>query len=226
MKCSNCGREFGEGTHCQHCGVDRVTGLANYNGYNNSGDCSGYNSSNYGASSKATICFACGEIIPANSEFCPYCSKQLYVTCPKCGNTYSSQYPACNKCGTNRESYHKQQEAERQKAIREEEERQRQQREWEQSPEGKAERTYINECKKKFRDDNSNVGTNTSPAKRFFIIIGIICLFIGATLLFVTISEHGSDNFGVNEGKELEGYGMSIVMIIMGGCFLFAEKMD
>lgn len=32
----------------------------------------------------------------------------------------------------------KQQEAERQRAIREEEERQRQQREWEQSPEGKA----------------------------------------------------------------------------------------
>ena len=138
MKCSSCGKEFGAGTHCQHCGVDRVTGLANYNGYNNSCDSSGHNSSNYGASSKTTVCFACGEIIPANSEFCPYCSKQLYVTCPKCGNTYSSQYPACNKCGTNRESYHKQQEAERQRAIREEEERQRQQREWEQSPEGKA----------------------------------------------------------------------------------------
>lgn len=113
MKCTICGKEFGAGTHCQHCGVDRVTGLANYNGYNNSGDSSGHNSSNYGASSNTTICFACGEIIPSNSEFCPYCSKQLYETCPKCGNTYSSQFPACNKCGTNREYYYKQQESER-----------------------------------------------------------------------------------------------------------------
>ena len=33
MRCSKCGKEFGTGTHCQHCGVDRVTGLANYNGF-------------------------------------------------------------------------------------------------------------------------------------------------------------------------------------------------
>lgn len=205
MKCSNCGKEFGEGTHCQHCGVDRVTGLANYNGYNNSGDSSGHNSSNYGASSKTTVCFACGEIIPANSEFCPYCSKQLYVTCPKCGNTYSSQYPACNKCGTNRESYHKQQEAERQRAIREEEERQRQQREWEQSLDGKAE-------------------TSSSSGLCFFKLIGAFCLIGGISLLVLTITEQGSENFGIR--KVLEGYGIAIAAIIMGGGFLLLENKD
>ena len=25
MKCSACGKEFGEGTHCQKCGIARVT---------------------------------------------------------------------------------------------------------------------------------------------------------------------------------------------------------
>jgi hypothetical protein len=128
MKCSSCGKEFGAGTHCQHCGVDRVTGLANYNGYNNSGDSSGYNSSNYGGGSKTTVCFACSEIIPLNSTFCPVCGKKLLVTCPKCGHEYSSQFPVCSKCGTNREEYNE-------RKRKEEEEK----RAWEQSPEGKAE---------------------------------------------------------------------------------------
>ena len=134
MKCSNCGREFGEGTHCQHCGVDRVTGLANYNGYNSSG----YNSSNYGGNPKTTVCYACSEIIPLGATYCPVCGRQLWVECPNCGSTYSTQYKICSKCGTNREVYYKQKEAEEQRALREEEERQRKQREWEKSPEGKA----------------------------------------------------------------------------------------
>lgn len=33
MKCTNCGNEFGEGINCQFCGIDRVSGLGNYNGY-------------------------------------------------------------------------------------------------------------------------------------------------------------------------------------------------
>ena len=132
MKCSNCGNEFGTGTHCQHCGVDRVTGLANYNGYNNSGDSSGYNSSNFGGSPKTTVCYACSEIIPLGSTFCPVCGKKLLVTCPNCGHEYSSQYPVCSKCGTNRKEYNE-------RKRREEEERQRREKEWEQSPEGKAE---------------------------------------------------------------------------------------
>ncbi len=132
MKCSVCSKEFGTGTHCQHCGVDRVTGLGNYSGYNNHTGSNGYNSSNYGGytSSKTTVCYSCGEIIPSDSEYCPYCSKELYVACPKCGHHYSSQFPACNKCGTNRQHYLKEQkinqkrhlkEQERQKAQRNEE---------------------------------------------------------------------------------------------------------
>lgn len=138
MKCSNCGKEFGTGTHCQHCGVDRVTGLANYNGYNNSGDSSGYNSSNYSESSKTTVCYACNEIIPIGATYCPVCGKKLLVTCPKCGHEYSSQYPVCSKCGTNREEY-----IERRR--REEEKK----RAWEQSPEGKAELAQKEEERKR-----------------------------------------------------------------------------
>ena len=99
MRCSNCGKEFGTGTHCKNCGVDRVTGLANYNGYNNSGNSSEYNSPNYGGNPRTTVCYACSEIIPVGSTFCPACGKQLLVECPNCGHEYSSQYPVCSKCG-------------------------------------------------------------------------------------------------------------------------------
>lgn len=108
MRCSKCGKEFGEDTNCQHCGVDRVTGLANYNGYGTS-DYQGANTSHYdssyNSSPKTMVCYACNEIIPSNSEYCPYCKKKLYETCPKCGATYSSQFKVCNKCGTDRREF-------------------------------------------------------------------------------------------------------------------------
>lgn len=50
-------------------------------------------------------CYKCGNTIPVDSEFCPFCGIKLFVTCPKCGHRHSSQYPICNKCGTNRENY-------------------------------------------------------------------------------------------------------------------------
>lgn len=142
MKCSNCGREFGEGLNCQYCGIDRVTGLGNYSGYDRpfGGYKPQYGSSNNGGYSPNTmVCYICSEIIPANSVYCPVCGRQLLVECPNCGSTYSSQYKICSKCGTNRDVYYKQKEAEKQRAIREEEEKQRKQREWLQSPEGQAE---------------------------------------------------------------------------------------
>ncbi len=135
MRCSNCGKEFGTGTHCKNCGVDRVTGLANYNGYNNSGNSSEYNSPNYGGNPRTTVCYACSEIIPLGATYCPVCGKKLLVTCPNCGHEYSSQFPVCSECGTNREEYNE-------RKRREEEEK----RAWEQSPEHKAE---IAEQKKK-----------------------------------------------------------------------------
>lgn len=121
MKCSVCGKEFGTGNNCQFCGVDKFIGLGNYNGYsapvgNNISFASP--SSNSGKLNQKTIiepnttiadsmvCYSCGEIIPSDSKFCPYCSKELYVTCPKCGHKYSSQFPACNQCGTNRVKFY------------------------------------------------------------------------------------------------------------------------
>ena len=109
MKCAVCGKEFGNGANCQNCGVDRVTGLANYSGYDN------HARSNYNRSSnevefgfnKTTACYSCGEIIPSDAEYCPYCRKKLYENCPNCGKQYSSQYDNCPKCGTNRIQYYK-----------------------------------------------------------------------------------------------------------------------
>lgn len=107
MKCSNCGKEFGSGTNCQNCGIDRVSGLANYSGYNNPVGGYNYDSPSYAGqtSPKTMVCYACNEIIPSNSEYCPYCKKKLYETCPKCGATYSSQFKVCNKCGTDRREF-------------------------------------------------------------------------------------------------------------------------
>ena len=124
MKCANCGKEFGNGVNCQNCGIDRVTGLANYSGYDSH---AGSNDSpSYGGqtSPKTTVCYACNEIIPLGVTYCPVCGKKLIVTCPKCGHEYSSQYPVCSKCGTNRDKYHEQKVNEEQaKKEREEKER-------------------------------------------------------------------------------------------------------
>jgi uncharacterized membrane protein YvbJ len=127
MKCSKCGKEFGEGVNCQYCGVDRVTGLANYSSYGTSdyqGANTAHDDSSYNSSPKTMVCFACGEIIPSDSEYCPYCRKKLFETCPKCGAKYSSQYRVCNKCGTDRAQYHLKLEAKKQEDRRREREEQ------------------------------------------------------------------------------------------------------
>ena len=120
MKCAVCGKDFGNGTNCQNCGTDRVTGLGNYNGYSSPSKKTTKKDSSTSNGEKTNqeivsepkitvagsmVCYSCGEIIPSESKFCPYCSKKLYVTCPQCGNTYSSQFPACNMCGTNRKTF-------------------------------------------------------------------------------------------------------------------------
>lgn len=164
MRCSNCGKEFGTGTHCKNCGVDRVTGLANYNGYNNSGNSSEYNSPNYGGNPRTTVCYACSEIIPLGATYCPVCGKKLLVTCPNCGHEYSSQFPVCSECGTNREKY-----IERKR--REEEERQRKQKEWEQSPEYKA------EIERKEREQEKKENRNLVLSQIIFWVGGFVLSF-------------------------------------------------
>ena len=183
MKCVVCGKEFGTGNNCQHCGSDKFTGLGNYCGYNAPFVNENTHDSSVGLERQSLIprpqsetvgsmiCYACGEVIPSDSKFCPYCSKELFVVCPKCGHKYSSQFPACNQCGTNRNKYYEQ---ERQRQIESEIEKirkkqgdsaaiERRAREIEanqkmkaSTPEGRAElereRKYIEECRKKWRN--------------------------------------------------------------------------
>jgi hypothetical protein len=51
------------------------------------------------------FCYKCNNVIPSNSNYCPYCQVKLFTECPKCGVKYSSQYPSCSQCGTNRLEY-------------------------------------------------------------------------------------------------------------------------
>ena len=206
MNCANCGKEFGTGTHCQHCGVDRVTGLANYNGYNNSGDSSGYNSSNFGGSPKTTVCYACSEIIPLGSTFCPVCGKKLLVTCPKCGHEYSSQYPVCNKCGTNREEYNKQLEVERQRKIIEEQEKERQRIEWEQAQRQRAQQIA-----------QEDVGCLKG-------MIGFASLCSGILLLLVVLFVHFTFPKQSNENLELNFIIGGAIVIILGSLILKSKR--
>ena len=109
MTCNKCGKEFGSGDTCQHCGADKVGALGEFNGYPERGGASHNMSSSPGTphidTISTSICWKCGEIIPRDSEYCPFCGEQLFVSCPKCGHRYSAQYPNCNKCGTNREQH-------------------------------------------------------------------------------------------------------------------------
>ena len=115
------------------------------------------------ASTKTTICYACSEIIPAESMFCPYCKKELLVTCPKCGKIYSSQYSVCNKCGTDRHDYYLKQEARKQEARRREKER---------------EQAELEERKRQEEEANKEKTANTVV---YFIMIPIFVLEYGTT---------------------------------------------
>ena len=176
MRCSKCGKEFGSGTNCQNCGIDRVTGLANYSGYDSHAGSNSYDSSSYGGqtSQKTTVCYACSEIIPLGATFCPVCGKKLLVTCPKCGHEYSSQYPVCSKCGTNREEYNerkRREEEERQRKRIEEQEEERKRMEWEQA-------------QRQLQQENNQ--------SCLFKLIGVLAIIIGCVFLGVTITEHYS----------------------------------
>jgi hypothetical protein len=197
MKCSVCGKEFGEGTNCQYCGVDRVTGLANFGSYGTSnyqGTNTPHYNSSYNYSPKTMACYSCGEIIPINSEYCPYCSKELYVTCPKCGHKYSSQFPACNKCGTNRSQYYRKLEAEKEEARRLEEERRQEQ------------------------ERNERQHRQLNNQSYLFKIFGFLALIIGGVILVVIITEHGS--LSINELM------LVIALLIMGILFLCPKIME
>ena len=62
------------------------------------------------AHERELVCYNCKNTIPSDSRFCPVCQIELFQTCPKCGNIFSTQYCNCNRCGTNIELYLKQEE--------------------------------------------------------------------------------------------------------------------
>lgn len=138
MKCAKCHKEFGLYENCQYCGADKIVGLGSYIGYNppkdsqlSSDSIENDNNSMYYTSmehfdNNSICCFNCNEIIPADSQYCPICGQKLWITCPKCGKQYSSQYRICNQCGTNHQDYIEQQK--REKEEREKEERLKQTR--------------------------------------------------------------------------------------------------
>lgn len=114
MKCNNCGQEFGPGLTCQHCGIDRVAGLADFS--DGSIPKGGSNSPNTSYSSSVSgqiLCWNCGEIIPSNSKFCPFCGKEVAHKCPNCGHNFPAQFAHCPECGTNYEQFFKKAEEER-----------------------------------------------------------------------------------------------------------------
>ncbi len=123
MKCNVCGKEFGNGAYCQNCKADRIKALGNYSdGFDVHNAHGGYpNDASTAEVGNSMICYKCYEVIPKDSEYCPYCGGKLFVSCPKCGYRYSLQYPICSKCGTNREKYLEEQR--RQEQRRQEEER-------------------------------------------------------------------------------------------------------
>ena len=167
MKCSICGKEFGSGTNCQNCGVDRVTGLANYSGYDGhtrSNNPISLEKTEY-AANKITACYACGEIIPEGSTFCPYCKKKLLTTCKKCGNTYSTQYSVCNKCGTDRYEYHKEMQA------KEKEERKRQLEE--------TRKKHAQEREERYKREAQDIKEKFPPS-----VVSVSTILISAWILF------------------------------------------
>lgn len=157
MKCAKCGHDFSHGETCAHCGAERIVGLANYNGYAAPASGSAPAAANdyanlapapqpYAVAAGSMICYACSEIIPSNSKFCPCCGQELWTACPQCHHVYSSQYVRCNQCGTSLQEYREAEErkrlAEEQARLAEEErqkEEQRRHEAWLASPEGQAE---------------------------------------------------------------------------------------
>ena len=92
MKCNKCGQEFGKGETCQNCGADKVSALGEFSGYESEkrepvlGPKKSTEKGNqtYFPSSPNAVCPFCGEIIPADAEYCPFCRKAQKTKCLKC----------------------------------------------------------------------------------------------------------------------------------------------
>lgn len=136
-------------------------------------------SASFGQSAQAQMmfCYKCNQVIPANSAFCPWCQTELFVTCPKCGNKYSSQYPACNQCGTNLKVYMLEQERLKEERIKKQsQEEERKRNEEEQQKRLRLERARQEEIRKsqlrtRFLSENLEI-IKTAEFKKTEKIIG------------------------------------------------------
>ena len=173
MRCSKCGKEFGEGVNCQNCGVDRVTGLANYSSYGTSGyqgTNASYYDSSYNYSPKTMACYSCGEIIPSDSKFCPMCGRELFVICPTCGVVSSSQYLFCNQCGTNIKEYLEKRDKKEQKKRKRNKEKEEMLRRIREEDKKQEERRKAKEAKKEERKRQEELASKTIEEKHRAII--------------------------------------------------------
>lgn len=219
MKCSSCGQEFGKGEYCTHCGVDRVTGLGHYCGYQTPTSSvpltdthisSATDSAHNEEGNQQSLCWHCGEIIPKGAKYCPFCATLLIVRCPNCGLEYSSRYPVCSNCGTNREEY----EERRRKEIEEKEEASRaeeakKQLQIEQNRTNVLNYIYKNRESLKRNDKKSRVTGNTVAIFLIFSISGLLGgtvvmgtdeaigfgLYMLSTIVFISAILLGIENY-------------------------------
>ena len=224
MECSVCHKEFGNGGYCQNCGTDRIAGLANYHGFPPA-DNNGFGINYYNSRERMMECYACGKVIPADSKFCPVCSTELFVKCPKCGHEYSSQYPSCNQCGTNREQYLKEEkERQEQKAEEErieEEKRLEAEKRWRESKEGKEaiakkRDKEMREWTVKHCEDIYKEALLDTIVRRIAAAVG--ATFVGALIAWFLVSYHSNN---------METFGLIVMVIVLCGLiFMFARIFD
>ena len=185
MRCAVCGKEFGTGNNCQHCGSDKFTGLGNYSGYTVPAKRSpkSIQLSNTKekakekdvveeimVSSNTMACYSCGEIIPSDSKFCPMCGRELFVICPTCGVVSSSQYLFCNQCGTNMKEYLEKRDKKEQKKRKRNKEKEEMLRRIREEDKKQEERRKAKEAKKEERKRQEELASKTIEEKHRAII--------------------------------------------------------
>lgn len=208
MICNICHKEFGNGVACQHCGIDRVAALGNYQGY--SPHANDVNKDlprtqspvepprNFVKDVDFIVCYSCAEVIPGNSEYCPKCGRSLYHVCPHCKKKYSSQYSICQYCGTNRVDFYAQEEKIRRarqerERIQAEKERQERLRQAELIEAEKKQKELQNKLNNQVKDIVEDIKRNRDGGRKKYNKINNLFLALLCVLPFVHCIPYWSD---------------------------------